>query len=130
MHYYIWNLQFFNNVTINKTKVLGHWAIVVVIVWYLDLQLHVQSVHITTKAVSLFLHSWRGVLDTALCDKVCQWLAAGRWFSLGTQVSSTTTTDCHDITEILLKLVLNIIIPPTPPLDIGDLTRFIWLSNL
>ena len=24
------------------------------IVWYLDLQLHVQSVHITTKAVSLY----------------------------------------------------------------------------
>jgi hypothetical protein len=24
--------------------------------------------------------SWRGVLDTPLSDKVCQWLAAGRWF--------------------------------------------------
>ena len=23
----------------------------------------------------------RGALDTTLCDKVCQWLAAGRWFS-------------------------------------------------
>ena len=22
----------------------------------------------------------RGVLDTTLCDKVCQWLATGRWF--------------------------------------------------
>ena len=30
----------------------------------------------------------RGVFDTTLCDKVCQWLAAGRWFSLGTPVSS------------------------------------------
>ena len=30
--------------------------------------------------------SWWGVLDTSLCDKVCQWLAAGRWFS---PVSST-----------------------------------------
>ena len=29
-------------------------------------------------------HSWRGVLDTTLCDKVCQWLATGRWFSTGT----------------------------------------------
>jgi hypothetical protein len=26
-------------------------------------------------------HSWRGALDTTLCDKVCQWLAAVRWFS-------------------------------------------------
>ena len=26
----------------------------------------------------------RGVLDTTLCDKFCQWLAAGGWFSPGT----------------------------------------------
>jgi hypothetical protein len=49
----------------------------------------------------------RGVLDTTLCDKVCQWLAAYRWFSPGTSVSSTNKTDRHDITEILLKVVLN-----------------------
>jgi hypothetical protein len=36
------------------------------------------------------------------CDKVCHWLAIGRWFSLGTTVSSTNKTDCHDITEILM----------------------------
>jgi hypothetical protein len=51
----------------------------------------------------------RGVLDTTLCDKVCQLLAAGRWFSPGTLVSSTNKTDCHDIAEILLKLALNTI---------------------
>ena len=45
-------------------------------------------------------------LDTTLCDKVCQWLAAGTWFS---PVSSTTKTDCQDITEILLKVALNTI---------------------
>ena len=44
-----------------------------------------------------------GVLDTTLCDKVCQILATGRWFSPGTPVSSTNKTDCHDVTEILLK---------------------------
>jgi len=48
--------------------------------------------------------SWRGVLDTALCDTICQWLAAGRWFSPGTTVSSTNKTDRHDIAEILLKV--------------------------
>ena len=56
--------------------------------------------------------SWRGVLDTTLCDKVCQWLkiiAIGRWFSPGTLVSSTNITDCHEITEILLEVVLNTI---------------------
>jgi len=52
-------------------------------------------------------HSWRGVLDTTLCDQVCQWLAAGQWFSSGTLVSSTNKTDHHDITEILLKVALN-----------------------
>jgi hypothetical protein len=53
--------------------------------------------------------SWRGVLDTAVCDKVFQWFATRRWFSLSTPVSSTNKTDRHDITEILLKVALNII---------------------
>jgi hypothetical protein len=46
----------------------------------------------------------RGVLDTTLCDKVCQWLAAGRWFPW---VPPASSTDCHDIAEILLKVALN-----------------------
>jgi len=45
---------------------------------------------------------------TTLCDNVCQWLATDRWFSLGSPVSSTNKTDRHDITEILLKVALNI----------------------
>ena len=32
-------------------------------------------------------------------------------FSMGTPVSSSNKTDCHDINEILLKVVLNTIIP-------------------
>ena len=51
--------------------------------------------------------SWRDVLDTTLCDKVCQWLATGRWFSPGTAVSSTNKTDRHDSTEIVLKVALS-----------------------
>ena len=51
----------------------------------------------------------RGVLDTISCDKVCQWLAEGRWFSPGTPLSSNNKTDRHDITEILLKVALNTI---------------------
>jgi hypothetical protein len=50
-----------------------------------------------------------GVFDITLFDKVCQWIATGRWFSPGTPVSSTNKTDRHDITEILLKLALNTI---------------------
>ena len=46
---------------------------------------------------------------TLLCDKVCQWLATGRWSSAGPSVSSTNKTDGHDITEISLKVALNTI---------------------
>jgi hypothetical protein len=55
----------------------------------------------------------QGVLDTTSCDKFCQWLETGRLFSLGMLVSSTTKTDCHDITEILFKVALSIIIKHT-----------------
>jgi hypothetical protein len=51
----------------------------------------------------------RGVHDTTLYDKAWQRLATGLWISLGTLVSSTTKTDCHDIAEILLKVALNTI---------------------
>jgi hypothetical protein len=52
--------------------------------------------------------SWQGVLDTTLCDKICQCLATGRWFSLCTPVSSTNKTNHHDITEILLKVASHV----------------------
>ena len=42
------------------------------------------------------------VLDTALCDKVCQWLAAGGWFSPGNPVASTNT-------NLLLRYNWNIV---------------------
>jgi len=48
-------------------------------------------------------------IDATLCDKVCQWLATGQWFSPSTPVSSNNKTDSHDITEILLKVALNTI---------------------
>jgi uncharacterized membrane protein len=73
----------------------------------------------TTNAISTYMYlpwncefesrSWRGVLDTTLCDKVCQWLAADLWFSQSTPVSSTNQTDCHNIAEIFLKEALNTI---------------------
>ena len=73
----------------------------------------------TTFAISAYHHkncefeprSWRDVLDTTLCDKVCQLLTADRWLSPGTPVSSTNKTDRQDncIAEILLKVALNTI---------------------
>jgi hypothetical protein len=35
---------------------------------------------------------------TTLCDKVCQRLVTGQWFSPGTPVSSTNKTDHDDLT--------------------------------
>ena len=73
----------------------------------------------TTYAISVYhlescefeSRSWQCVLDTTLCDEVCQWLSTGQWFSLGPLVSSTNKTDCHNIAEILLKVALNTITP-------------------
>ena len=79
----------------------------------MDLELPVQSVPITTKVASSISRLRQGVLNTTLCDKVCQWLATGWWFSMGTLVnSSTNKTDCHDITKILMKVALNTINQP------------------
>jgi hypothetical protein len=48
----------------------------------------------------------QGVLDTTLCDKVCQLLATGQWFSPDNPVSSTNKTDHHDMFKdcIIIKL--------------------------
>ena len=70
------------------------------------------SVPITTNVVNSL--SWRVVFDTTLCDTICERLSAGRWFSPATPVSFTNKTDRHDITEILLKVVLNTIILTHP----------------
>ena len=56
--------------------------------------------------------SWRGVFY-ATFYKVCQCLATGRRFSSGTTVSTTNKTERHDITDILLKVVLNTLSQPS-----------------
>jgi hypothetical protein len=57
-----------------------------------------------------------------LCDKVCQALATGRWFSPDPPVSFTNKTDRHDTTaEILLKVTLNTITHNTSQLNIAEI---------
>ena len=68
--------------------ILPRGAVVVVIIWF-------ES------------RSWQGVLETTLCDKVCQRLMADWRFSPGTPASFTTKTGRHDIAEILLKVALS-----------------------
>ena len=62
-----------------------------------------QMVILNNKLLWVQIPLGRGVLDTTLCDKVCQGLAESQWFSPGTPISSTNKT------EILLKVVLNTI---------------------
>ena len=77
------------------------------IVWQLDLQLHVQSVPITTKVVSSNpihgeVYSLQHYVIKLVSDlrQVCGFLRVHT-------VSSTNKTDRHNITEILLKVALN-----------------------
>jgi hypothetical protein len=52
---------------------------------------------------------YHAVPDLPLCLGVLKQsnLVVGRWFSPGTQASSTTKTGRHDIAEILLKVALH-----------------------
>ena len=68
-----------------------------------------------------------GVLDPTLCDKVCQWLAAGGGVFPGIPVSLTNKTDSHDINEILLNVALNTI--TLPYFVYGSIFTFIFLYN-
>ena len=56
--------------------------------------------------VWFFLPQHNNVLNTTVCDKVCEWLVAGRWFSPGTLVSFTNKIDHKDIAETFLKVAL------------------------
>ena len=71
---------------------------------------YIYVLHLRTKYFCYAMPFFRLFrLNTTLFDKVCQLLTAGRWFSPGTLVSSTKKTNCHNITEILLKVTLNTI---------------------
>jgi len=65
-----------------------------------------QQSAITLERLSRIIYR---LLHNRTCDQVCQSLATGQWFSPAIPVYSTNKTDCHDITEILLKMVLNTI---------------------
>ena len=91
-----------------------------------------QSVSITTNVVSLNPAHPGCTWYNVICDNVYQWLATGRWFSPCTLVSSTNKSDCHDITEILLKVALNTKNQPTNQKylpDWCDLDILWWSSS-
>jgi hypothetical protein len=73
-----------------------------------DLHFQIQDKKIF-KVCILVLSLSRGVHDTTLCDKVCQWLATGWWCSLGSPVSFINKTDRQNSIEIVLKVAFNTI---------------------
>ena len=73
-----------------------------VIAFFYVQHLPVQSVPITTKVVSL------NPVDGEMYS-IQHYVIKFVWFSPGTPVSSTNKSDCHDITELLLKVALNTI---------------------
>jgi hypothetical protein len=77
------------------------------------------------------------VAMVGFCDKVYQSHATGRWFSTGFLVFSINKTDHHDITEKLLKVVLNTILHPLLASELShgmdykfiySISFVIWLS--
>jgi hypothetical protein len=87
----------------SKSSIL--WRIVNIILKWTVYQLY----SIRDKGYEEKGHTWRGLLDTTLRDKVCQWLATGRLLSPDTPDSSTNKTGHNDIAEILFKVELNTI---------------------
>ena len=69
----------------------------------LDLQLPVQSAPVPTEVVS------SNPIHGEVYSIQHYVIKTGRFFSPGTPVYATNKTDCHDITEILLKVALSTI---------------------
>ena len=95
---------------INRLKLLKHVeAVVVMIIWQLDLQLSVQAVPIITKVVS------SNPVHGEVCSiqhymiKFVSDLRQVSGFLQVLRFPPPIKTDCHDIAEILLKVALNII---------------------
>jgi len=64
--------------------------------WIYNYRLCNQCLSPLTLWVRILLRRW--ILDTTLCDTVCQWLEETR---------SINKIDCYEIVEILLKVALN-----------------------
>jgi hypothetical protein len=63
-----------------------------VVVWYLDLQLSMQSAHITTKRCEFVSRSWRGILYTT--------------YTIYTPISTTNKTGRQQVTDKLYHMML------------------------
>jgi len=101
-------------------------AIIVVIVWYLDLQLPVQSVPITTNVVrSNNIHGEVYSIQHYVIKFVSDlWQVGGFLRILG--FPPPKKTDRHDITKILLKVALNTINLTLSKLKVKEKNSVVW----
>jgi hypothetical protein len=106
----IWVMVF--NATFNKISVISWWSVLLVEEtiaepswsWSYGAWIYNYLCSQCLSPLMLWVQISIRLRCTTLCDKVCQWLATGRWFSLDPLVSSTNKTDHQDITEILLTI--------------------------
>ena len=98
----------------------------------------IQVLYSFLKIYSFFLILWfqtplrRGVLDTTFYDKVCQWLATARKFSLGTPVSSTNKKWPPWYNRNIVESVVKHYNPPPPFLLLQNCSLFflIWIFHM
>ena len=110
----------------HKFYCIAPGAVMVLIIWQLDLQLHMQSVPITINAVSsnpthVEVYSIQHYVIKFVRDlqQVCGFLST---------LFSSNNTDSHNITEILLNVVINTM-SPTLTLTQYSSPNFIQRSN-
>ena len=106
LYFCYYKVDMFNNLKLYISEIFSYFLFTYT--WNIKIM---QSTMQTPQTLWYRIQPMRGVLDTTLCDKVCQWLANCRWFSPGTSISSTNKIDRHDINETLLKVGLSTIKP-------------------
>jgi hypothetical protein len=92
-----------------------HSIFPIIVLYNMQIKRILKKGHQIYLDLEMFIFSYQAILTfkSQFDPFLCQWLVTGQWFSLSTSVSSTKKTDCHDTTEILLKMALNTINQPT-----------------
>ena len=107
-------------------------------IYHLQRVFYSQNRPCTPKIVGTFyMQGYKVKEKTAIVPPVSklsghpEWLATDRWFSPGPRLSSTNKTDCHDITEILMKVtMMTFTIMGLCPLKIYKISNLkYWFQN-
>ena len=105
------------------------YFIAVVVIWYMCSWIYctISAYMYHRSSCEFESHSWGGILDTTLCDSLSA-TCDGLVVFLSTPLSSTNKTDCHNITEKLLKVALTLLNYKSQSLrfDIYILNVIIW----